>query len=86
MTPQKAAGCRTDPPVSVPSANGATPAATAAAAPPEEPPGTRDVSQGLRAAPKAEFSLLPPMPNSSRLALATTTAPAASMRSTTEAL
>jgi hypothetical protein len=49
--PQRAAGCRTDPPVSVPSAHQPSPAATAAAEPPEEPPGTRPVSHGLRVGP-----------------------------------
>ena len=38
MTPQKAAGCRMLPPVSVPSAMEAAPAATAAAEPPLLPP------------------------------------------------
>ena len=37
-TPQNAAGTRTDPPVSLPSARGATPAATTAAEPLLEPP------------------------------------------------
>ena len=46
--PQRAAGWRIDPPVSLPSAKGAWKAATAAAEPPLEPPGTRSVSQGLR--------------------------------------
>ena len=35
--PQSAAGWRIEPPVSVPSAHGARPAATAAALPPDEP-------------------------------------------------
>ena len=39
--PQKAAGWRIDPPVSVPVAAMVMRAATAAAEPPEEPPGTR---------------------------------------------
>ena len=47
-TPHSAAGWRIDPPVSEPSASGANPAATAAADPPDEPPGTLDVSWGLR--------------------------------------
>ncbi len=64
--PQKAAGWRTEPPVSVPSASGAIPAATAAAEPPLEPPGTRCRSQGLRVGKKAEFSVEEPMANSSR--------------------
>ena len=54
------------------------PAATAAADPPDDPPGTRDVSCGLRVGPKAEFSVELPMANSSRLVLPTTAAPAAS--------
>ena len=40
-TPHSAAGWRIEPPVSVPSESGASPAATAAAEPPLEPPGTR---------------------------------------------
>jgi hypothetical protein len=39
-TPEKAAGWRIEPPVSVPVAPKATRAATAAAEPPDEPPGT----------------------------------------------
>src|SRR5207244_3854786 len=51
--PHSAAGWRIEPPVSVPSAQGASPAATAAALPPEEPPGTRSRSHGLRTGPYA---------------------------------
>ena len=43
VTPQKAAGWRMDPPVSDPSASGAIRAETAAADPPEDPPGARTV-------------------------------------------
>src|SRR5258706_10097661 len=43
-TPQKAAGCLTEPPVSVPSDAMHIPAATATALPPDEPPETRDRS------------------------------------------
>ena len=46
-----AAGCLIEPPVSEPSAHGARPAATAAADPPEEPPGTRSGSHGFRVGP-----------------------------------
>ncbi len=46
--PQNAAGWRIEPPVSVPSAQGARPPATAAAEPPDEPPGTSAGSHGLR--------------------------------------
>ena len=49
--PESAAGCRIEPPVSVPMAHGARPEATAAALPPLEPPGTRSRSHGLRAGP-----------------------------------
>ena len=52
VTPQKEAGCLMDPPVSEPSATGANAAATHAAEPPDEPPGTLSVSQGLDVIPK----------------------------------
>ena len=65
---------------------GTMPAATAAAEPPDEPPGTRDVSQGFLTGPNAEFSFEEPMANSSQLVLPTTTAPAANNRSITVAL
>ena len=45
--PHSAAGWRIEPPVSVPIAHGALPAATAAALPPELPPGTRLASHGF---------------------------------------
>ena len=50
------------PPVSLPSDAAAKPAATAAALPPLDPPGTREMSCGLRVAPKAllEFSGIRP--------------------------
>ena len=84
-TPQSAAGWRILPPVSEPRLTGEKPAATAAALPPLEPPGTRDVSSGLRVAPNAEFSVLEPIANSSRFVLPTITAPAARKRVTTVA-
>ena len=74
--PQKAAGWRIEPPVSVPIAQGARPPATTAAEPPEEPPGTRSRSQGLRTGPKAEFSFEEPIANSSMLVLPRIGAPA----------
>ena len=67
--PHSAAGWRIEPPVSVPIAHGASPAATAAALPPLEPPGTRSRSHGLRTGPNAEFSFDEPIANSSRLVL-----------------
>src|SRR3954465_8859571 len=74
-----------DPPVSLPRPIDANPAATAAALPPLLPPGTRDVSCGLRVGPNAEFSVLEPIANSSRLVLPMTTAPAAASLPTTVA-
>ena len=75
-TPQKAAGWRTEPPVSLPSATGTRPAATTAALPPELPPGTRSVSRGLSVGPKMELSVVLPIANSSMFVLPTRTAPA----------
>ena len=68
-TPQNAAGCLTDPPVSDPKAIRTYPAATAAADPPELPPGTRLLSIGFTVGPKAEFSVDEPIPNSSKFVL-----------------
>src|SRR5256884_6988492 len=84
-TPQKAAGWRTEPPVSVPKEPAASPPATAAAEPPDEPPGTRARSHGLRVSWKAECSVDEPIANSSMLVLPRLTAPAASSRSITVA-
>ena len=84
-TPESAPGWRIEPPVSVPRPNTAWPAATAAAEPPEEPPGTRVTSHGLRTAPNAEFSFELPIANSSRFVFPSITAPLASSRSTTVA-
>src|SRR5690606_35224022 len=75
-TPQNAAGCLTDPPVSEPTARGAKPAAIAAAEPPEEPPGTLLKSQGLQVIFTAEFSVVEPIPNSSMLVFPIMIAPA----------
>ena len=91
VTPQKEAGWRIEPPVSVPVAAGTRRAATATALPPEEPPGMRARSQGLRTgtawskptAGTATFSLDEPIANSSQLSLPRVTAPAsASLRTT----
>src|SRR5579875_2035334 len=83
--PQSAAGWRIEPPVSVPIAQGALPAATAAALPPDEPPGTRARSHGFRTGPNAEFSLEEPIANSSWLVLPSSVAPASCRRVTTVA-
>src|SRR5688572_22717174 len=76
-TPQKDAGCRTDPPVSEPSAAGTAPAQTSAAEPPDEPPGTRALSSGCTTRPYAECSVEEPIANSSQLVLPAISAPAA---------
>ena len=47
--PQTLAGMRIDPAPSLPGAAGASPEATAAAAPPLDPPADRDRSHGVRA-------------------------------------
>src|SRR5919198_4959716 len=83
--PVSAAGCLIEPPVSEPSAHGARPAATAAAEPPEEPPGTRVGSHGLRVGPYAEFSVDEPIANSSMLVLPRSERPASLQRSATVA-
>ena len=85
-TPHRAAGWRMEPPVSEPRPRDAKPAATAAALPPDDPPGTRVGSCGCFVGPKAEFSVELPMANSSRLVLPMGMAPAATSRSTTVAV
>jgi hypothetical protein len=75
-SPQQAAGMRSEPPPSLPAAIGSTPAATAAAAPPLEPPALRVRSQGLLTGPCSSLSLTPLSPNSGRLVLPNTTRPA----------
>ena len=85
VTPQSAAGIRTDPAVSVPSAPGTSPPATAAPLPPLEPPQIRSVSHGFRAGPNAWLVVEAPQANSCVLSFPTTTAPAARSRATTVA-
>ena len=81
--PQSAEGCLIEPPVSEPSAHGASPAETAAAEPPPEPPGTRSGSQGLRVGPYAEFSVEEPIANSSVFVFPMIGRPAALQRAAT---
>src|ERR1039457_4731682 len=78
-TPQKDAGWRMDPPVSLPSDTTAVPCATTAADPPLDPPGTRSGARGLRTGPKAEFSVDDPMANSSQFVSPRIPPPASSM-------
>src|SRR5690349_9005604 len=81
--PASAAGWRIDPPVSVPVAAGASRAATAAADPPELPPGTVSSSHGLRTGPYHDVSFDEPIANSSMFVLPSVTAPASFKRCTT---
>ncbi len=74
--PQQLAGWRTLPPVSVPRASGTSEAATAAAEPPELPPGMRSRFHGFRVGKKALFSVDEPIANSSRFVLPISTASA----------
>ena len=79
--PQQAAGIRIEPIPSLPSAIGTVPAATAAAEPPEDPPGERSCFQGLRVIPKVE-SVAPNTHSSGTRVMPTTIAPAARSRAT----
>ena len=76
------AGNRVLPPMSVPMASGVTPAATDATAPPEDPPGVRLRSQGLRVMPDNRLWVRPISANSGVVVLPTIVAPAARNRST----
>ena len=78
--PQKAAGMRTDPAPSVPTLSGPRPAATAAAVPPEDPPGVRVGSHGLRVMPVSSELVSPLQPNSGVVVLPIRTAPASRSR------
>ena len=81
--PQHDAGIRIEPPPSVAWAIGTRPAATAAAAPPLEPPGVRSVFHGLRVAPLRSDSVNATVPNSGVFVLPTITKPASRIRRTT---
>ena len=72
-----------EPPPSLPCASGTMPLATAAAAPPLEPPGVRSVSQGFRAGPYRRGSDTGRIPNSGMFVLPTRTKPASRMRRVT---
>src|SRR5262245_53335514 len=74
--PQNDAGKRIEPPVSLATASGTRPAATAAADPPLEPPGMRLRSHGLRVEPLVACWVVMPQPNPCDRVPPTTTAPA----------
>ena len=68
--------------MSLPSATGSMRAASAAAAPPLEPPAVFDVFQGLSVGPNTSLKVCEPRPNSGTLVLPTRIAPAARTLST----
>src|SRR4029077_17142290 len=76
-TPHRDAGWRTETPASEPSAAGTAPAATSAAEPPDEPPGTRVLSNGWSERPYAECAVAVPMPPSPQFFFPAIRAPAA---------
>ena len=82
-SPQQAAGILIEPPPSLPCATGTMPAATAAAAPPDEPPGVRSRSHGLRVGPNNRASLVGRMPYSGSVVVPTITKPASRSRRVT---
>ena len=68
-SPQHDAGMRIEPPPSEPCASGIAPAATAAAAPPDEPPGVCSGLHGLRHAPFSADSVIGGAPELGRVRL-----------------
>ena len=81
-TPQRAAGILIEPPPSLPTASGDSPAASPAAAPPLEPPTVFFLSQGFQVGPNTELSVTATSPNSGTLVLPSITPPASLIRST----
>jgi hypothetical protein len=63
------AGLRVDPPESVHTASGESPAATALAAPPDETPEVRSRFHGLRVMPYIKLSVTPLQANSERFVI-----------------
>ena len=74
--PVQAAGMRIDPPPSLAWASGTTPAATAADAPPDDPPDVRVTSHGLRVWPYSVDSVVVVSPNSGLVVCPNMTRPA----------
>src|SRR2546425_13171096 len=81
-TPQHEAGMRIEPPMSVPSATPAMPAATAAALPPLEPPGVMPSRHGLLVAGKMALVVPTAAASSGRLVFPRIAAPAVLTRAT----
>src|SRR5689334_12439509 len=71
-----------DPPPSLPSTSVPTPAASAAAPPPVDPPDECDAFHGFRVMPRNELSVMPFQPNSGSVVLPRKTAPASRNRAT----
>ena len=86
VIPHIDAGCRTDPPVSEPSAKRAIPDATETAPPPLLPPGTRSESHGFSVLPDDEPYVDEPIANSSMLGVPIIIASSCSNFSTVVAL
>ena len=76
-TPQNEAGIRIEPPMSVPISNEVSPAATAAAAPPDDPPGTRSAFHGFTVVPNIGLKAWTSPDQRGRFVLPNTIAPAA---------
>ncbi len=81
-SPQHDAGMRMLPPPSEAWANGTIPTATAAAAPPLDPPAVRSSAHGLRVAPQASGCVVGKLPISGLLVRPAITSPAALNRAT----
>ena len=79
---QKLAGLRSEPPMSLPSAIGSMPHASATAAPPLLPPQVLVRSYGFSVDPNTGLNVCDPAPNSGVFVLPIAIAPAALMRST----
>src|SRR5918995_3086573 len=84
-TLQKPAGLRSEPPVSLPSAIGTIPHASATAPPPLLPPHVFVRSYGFRVAPNTVLNVCDPAPNSGVFVLPQVMAPAARIRVTMSA-
>ena len=84
-TLQKAGGLRSEPPVSLPSAIGTMPHASATAPPPLLPPHVFVRSYGFRVAPNTVLNVCDPAPNSGVFVLPQVMAPAARIRVTMSA-
>src|SRR5207248_7342948 len=83
--PVKLQGMRIEPPPSVPTASAPRPAATAAAAPPDEPPGVFFGFHGLRVMPVSGLSVTPFQPNSGVVVFPSSSAPCSRNRAVTGA-